>query len=189
MGQIHILAIGGSLRENSRTKHAIELALDGASHAGAEIEFFDLKDHPLPFYDDRKAIDSYSGSVFQLLDAARSADGLIIGTPVYHGTLSGSVKNALDFLELLGNDKPPYLTGKVVGLLSVAGGSAGMNAINSLIAACYALKAWVLPRTAIIPGEGFDEMGSLKDSSLVQRLTALGEEVVQAVETFSARRR
>jgi FMN reductase len=188
MERIRILAIGGSQRENSRTKHAVELALDGASRAGAEIEFFDLRDHPLPLYDDRKEINSYPKSVFQLLEAVRRSDGLIIGTPVYHGTLSGAVKNALDFLELLGNDKPPYLTRKVVGLLSVAGGSSGTNAINSLIAASYALKAWVLPRMAIIPGDGFDETGCLKDSALVQRLNALGEDIVKAVEMISSRR-
>lgn len=170
-----VLSLGGSLREGSRTLNVLEIALYGATLAGAETELLDLKKLPLPMYDDRKDINTYPESVFTLLEKVRQADGLILATPVYHGTLSGSLKNALDFLELLADDEPPWLEGKVVGLISVAGGGPGINAINSMLYACRALHAWTLPTAVAIPGSAFGDDGQLQDQRLKERLPKLGK--------------
>jgi len=185
MGKIRLLGIGGSLRADSHTTHAIELALNAALSAGVEIDFFNIRESPLPFYDDRKAIKTYPDAVFKLLDSVRQADGLILGTPVYHGMLSGSLKNALDFLELLAEDATPWLQGKVVGLISVAGGRSGVNAINSLIHTCQTLRAWVAPTLVVIPGEAYDSTGQIADESVRGRLARLGKEVTHAAKALS----
>ncbi len=57
-----------------------------------------------------------------LVDAVREADGVIVATPGYHGSLSGLIKNALDSLEPLRNDARPYLDGRAVGCIVVADG-------------------------------------------------------------------
>lgn len=183
-----VLAIGGSLREGSRTLNVLEIALYGATLVGAETELLNLQKLPLPMYDDRKEIDTYHAAVFTLLEKVRRADGLILASPVYHGTLSGSLKNALDFLELLANDDPPWLEGKVVGLISVAGGEAGINAINSMQYACQALHAWTLPTAVAIPGSAFDSDSQLQDSRLKERLLKLGKEVTKYAALFARER-
>jgi len=126
--------------------------------------------------------------VFTLLEKVRQADGLILASPVYHGTLSGSLKNALDFLELLANDEPPWLEGKVVGLISVAGGGPGINAINSMQYACRALHAWTLPKAVAIPGSAFGSDGKLQDSRLKERLLNLGKDVAKYAALFARER-
>jgi FMN reductase len=180
-----ILGLGGSFREGSRTLKALEMALQGAAKVGVETELLDLKELSLPLYDDRKEIESYPKSVFTLLDRVRASDGLILASPVYHGTLSGSIKNALDFLELLNKDEPPWLESKIVGLISVAGGGPGINAINSMLYACRALHAWVLPTAVAVPGSAFGSNGQLHDPKLRDRLLKLGREVTQYAALFA----
>jgi FMN reductase len=180
-----VLGIGGSLREGSRTLLALEIALQDAAQVGVETELLDLRELSLPFYDDRKDFDTYPESVSTLLNKVRQANGLVLASPVYHGTLSGSLKNALDFLELLNQDKPPWLEGKVIGLISVAGGGPGINAINSMLYACRALHAWTLPTAVAIPGSAFDSHGQLNDTATRDRLWKLGREVSQYAAIFA----
>lgn len=172
-----ILGLGGSLREGSHTLRVLEIALEGARLAEAQTDLIDLKKLPLPFYDDRADIQSYPQSVFTLLEKIRWADGLILASPVYHGTLSGAMKNALDFLELLTNDDPPWLAEKVVGLISVAAGGHGVNTINSMLHTCRALHAWTLPTAVAVSGDAFDSEGRLNDAKIKERLLKLGREV------------
>ncbi len=185
MGKTRILGLGGSLREGSLTKASIQIALEAASQAGAAVELFDLRENPLPFYDDRKEIESYTANVKTLLEKIRLANGLILGTPVYHGTLSGSMKNALDFLELLANDNPPWLSGKVVGLISVAGGNSGTNAINGMINTCQTLRAWVVPMNVVVFGHQIDERGHPIDTNLTERLERLGRLVATGASALA----
>lgn len=183
-----ILGLGGSLRDGSRTLQALEIALQGAALVGGEIELLNLKEISLPFYDGRTEIDTYPESVFTLLKKVREADGLILASPVYHATLSGAMKNALDFLDLLGNERPPWLERKVVGLISVAGGGQGINAINSMIYACRALHAWTLPTAIAVPGNAFADDGQLNDPKIEERLLKLGGEVAEYAALFARAR-
>ncbi|MCS6936149.1 MAG: NAD(P)H-dependent oxidoreductase [Candidatus Bipolaricaulota bacterium] len=185
-----ILGINGSLRRTgSRTLHALEIALRGAADAGAHTELLDLKQLDLPFYDDRPDVQSYPPSVFTLVERVRWADGLILASPVYHGTLSGAMKNALDFLELLSNDQPPWLENKVVGLISVAGGNSGINTINSMLHTCRAMRAWVLPLAVTVPGSAFTPDGQLHDLNITERLLKLGVETARYAQLFAQERR
>lgn len=180
-----VLAIGGSLRAGSRTLKVLEIALEGATLDGAQTDLIDLKKLPLPFYDDRHDIQSYPQSVFTFIERVRWADGLILASPVYHGTLSGAMKNALDFLELLANDDPPWLAEKVVGLISVAAGGHGVNTINSMLHTCRALHAWTLPTAVAVPGSALDSNGQLRDSNIRERLSKLGREVAHYSALFA----
>ncbi len=64
---------------------------------------------------------------------------------MYHGSVSGSFKNALDWLELLADRDPPYFTNKVVGLISTAGGIQGLQAVNTMEFCVRALRGWRCP--------------------------------------------
>jgi FMN reductase len=128
--QLKVVGLGGSLAKRSNSLAALRVALQGAAEAGAKTELLDVKQLSLPMYD--PAIENPPDSVRAMCDAMYRADGLIWSSPMYNGTISGSFKNALDWLILLGHSNPPYLTDKVVGLISVAGGVQGLQAVNTM---------------------------------------------------------
>jgi NAD(P)H-dependent FMN reductase len=173
----HVLAICGSLRDESTTRVALGVALAEAEAAGASTELLDLRDLDLPPLDaDHDAEDQGDGAL--LLDAIDGADALLLGTPVYHGSYSGVLKNALDYG---GFDE---FGGKTVGLLGVAGGSFPVTALEHLRSVCRALNCWVLPHQAAIPqaykhvsSEGGE--GRITDDDLEERVRVLGRRVVQ----------
>ena len=74
-----------------------------------------------------------------LLAGVRQAHGLIVASPVYQQTVSGALKNALDYLAVLENEEPPGLFGKVIGLVSVTGSQPSMGASLAVRAACQGL--------------------------------------------------
>jgi len=112
--QILIVAICGSLRPGSYTRMALQVALRGARETGAEATLIDLRDYQLAFCDGKEDDKEYPKDVFRLREEVKSAHGLILGTPEYHGGVSGVLKNALD---LMGFEE---LEGKMIGLIGVS---------------------------------------------------------------------
>lgn len=188
-----ILGIGGSLRAGSTTALALQVALAGARSAGAETRLLDLATLSLPLFDGAYELDGYTPegrkAILTLLDSTREAQGLIFASPTYHNTISGSLKNALDYMELLGTDRPPRLEGKVVGVLAVQLGTSGTgnNTLTTMILAARAMRAWVAPTMVSVPDSrgAFDEDGQPRDQVIAQRLHMLGVEVARASEMFA----
>src|SRR5438034_6233216 len=116
-----ILGLGGANRAGSTTERALIAALRAAEVQGAETrllggEFL----ASLPIFDPRPGDPTPAQQV--LADAVRAADGVIVASPGYHGSLSGLIKNALDTLELTRVDPEPYFTHKAVGVIITADG-------------------------------------------------------------------
>ena len=185
--KVRVVGIGGSLSPNSSSLAALKIALEGAKRAGAEIEIFDVRTLDLPMYS--PAVTDVPASVSRLCDAVHAADGLLWSSPLYHGTISGSFKNALDWLQLLSDRKPPYLSDKVIGLLSAAGGTQGLQAVNTMEFIVRALRGWAVP--LVIPiaeaWRVFDKDGYSRDPKLTDLLHALGGEVARAARQFARR--
>ena len=99
----------------SRSAAALKIALEGAREAGAETAAFEVAGLDLPMYVPGE--DEPPEPARRLADAVYEADGMVWSSPMYHGTVSGSFKNALDWLQLLSDRDPPYLANKVVGLV------------------------------------------------------------------------
>ena len=148
--QIRVVGICGSLREESHTRTAVRIALDGAGRLGADTSLIDLRDYELPLCDGREDENTYSDGVHRLRREVGTASGLILGTPEYHGGLSGVLKNAMD---LMGFDE---FQGKMVGLVGVSGGGAG-----SLQCPGYPANHWPGPARLGDTGAGFG-CGSLE---------------------------
>jgi FMN reductase len=112
---------------------------------------------------------------------------MVWASPLYHGTVSGAFKNALDWLQLLGRDDPPYLTNTVIGLASVAGGVQGLQAVNTMEFVVRALRGWAVPLVVPVSRSHkvFDDQGRPTDSSVDERLRGLGAEVVRAARQFT----
>src|SRR3954453_8729251 len=107
---IRIVGISGSLRAGSYTRRAVETALAGAEEAGAATQLIDLRDYNLVFRAGKDE-SGFPPDVFRLREEVKQSDGVILGTPEYHGGLSGVIKNALD---LMGFDE---FEGKMIGLV------------------------------------------------------------------------
>ena len=138
-----IVGIGGSTRPGSFTNLLLERCLAEAEALGARTQSVigpALAD--LPMYGD----DLDPAESAELIDAVRAADCIVIGTPGYHGGMSGLVKNALDHLELLRDDPRPYLDGKAVGIIVTASGwQSGGTTLTSVRSAVHALRGWPTP--------------------------------------------
>jgi len=183
--RLKVIGLGGSLAQHSTSLAALKIALEGAAEGSATTELLDIKELSLPMYD--PAITKTPESVVKLCEAIHQADGLIWSSPMYNGTISGSFKNALDWLILLGDRQPPYLTDKVVGLISTAGGVQGLQAVNTMEFVVRALRGWAVPLVMPIAQswKAFDKKGVPQQSELVEQLHALGREVARNSSKFA----
>jgi len=184
-GSVRIVGLGGSLARVSRSRAALVLALDGAADAGAETELLDLRELDLPMYnpDDERPTEA----AVHLIESCYAADGMLWSSPMYQGTISGAFKNALDWLHVLGTRDPPFLHDTVVGLISAAGGTHGLQAVNTMEFATRALRAWAVPYVVPVPTAArvFDADGTVRDEVIAGQLRMLGGEVVRAAERFA----
>jgi FMN reductase len=180
-----VVGLGGSLAEHSTSRAALEIALEGAREAGARTELLDIRELDLPFYS--PTIENPPEPVKRMCKLIGEADGLVWSSPLYHGTISGAFKNALDWLQLLADNKPAYLTDKVVGLISTAGGVQGLQAVNTMEFVVRALRGWAVPLVLPIAQawKAFDQNGKPTDPKLAEQLRALGREVARASCQFA----
>ncbi|WP_144798782.1 NADPH-dependent FMN reductase [Halorubrum depositum] len=166
-----VVGIPGSLRETSYTRLGIERALDGARRAGGRAELVDLREYDLPTYD---ADRDEAGDADAFKTRLREADAVLLGTPMYHGSYSSTLKTALDYCGF------EEFEDETVGLLAVAGGGFPVTALEHLRSVCRALNAWVIPHQVAIPrAHAQFEDGDLVDEGLDERTLTLGRRAVQ----------
>jgi NAD(P)H-dependent FMN reductase len=168
---IRVAGISGSRRPGSYTRMAVETALRGAAGVGAGTRLIDLHEYNLGF---AGGPDSATPDLDRLRAAVKEAHGIVLGTPEYHGSFSGVLKNALD---LMGFEE---FEGKMIGLVGVSGGAMGaFNALNGLRDIGRALHAWVVPEQTSVPEawKVFDETGRVADKRIEDRLLEVGRQV------------
>ncbi len=188
--RLKVVGVGGTLREGSASLGALRRALAAAGEVGAETELLDLRELDLPMYEPGRALDEYGPGVGRLVEGLRGADALLISTAAYHGTLAGVTKNALDFAQFLSGGDHPYFDGKVVGLISTAGGEqAGANATGALVHVVHSLRGVVAPLMVPISKawQRADRSGDITDELYGRRLDSLGELVVDLAGRLAAR--
>jgi FMN reductase len=180
-----IVGIGGTERRESMTEACIREALKAAEMAGARVELFDARALDLPMF--KPTARCRGTRAASLIDAIRRCDGVVLGSPGYHGGLSGLVKNALDYLEDLHDDPRPYLDGRAVGCIACAhGGQAPASTLTSLRDIVHALRGWPTPLgVTVSSGSTVVVDGSVGDDGLRRRLHLVGRQVVE----FAAARR
>ena len=185
MRSVRVVGLGGSLRDMSTSRTALQVALEGAAASGADVELIWVRDLDLPLYTDEH---TPPPGAHRLAEALYRADALIWSSPTYHGSVSGSFKNALDWLILLAERTPPYLANKPVGLISTAGGVQGLQSVNSMDFIARALRGWSVPLVLPVAQswQAFDPDGRLTNDAVAAQLHALGAEVVRAARQFLA---
>jgi len=172
-----VVGIGGTTSPGSATERILRASLDAAGELGARTRLFAGADLDLPMY-------GRAGShprALALVDALARADGVILASPAYHGTVSGLVKNALDHAEDLRHADRPYLEGRAVGCIAVAGGAqAGATTLAALRSVAHALRGWPTPLGIAVDTSDrvFDASGALDDAVVLGRLDLLADQVV-----------
>lgn len=166
-----IVALCGSLRDRSTTRIALTRTLAAAQVMGAETELLDLREFDLPVYD---GDNGDAGDGPELCERVGAADGIVLGTPIYHGTVSSGLKTALDYC---GFDE---FEGKPIGLLVVAGGRFPTPALLHLQTICAWLRAHPLPHQVGIPNvDSTIENGEIVDETTIERTEKLGKQVTE----------
>lgn len=174
-----IVALGGNATTGGSAERLLRHALARCGARGADTMLFagEAIDLPLyaPHHSDRCA------KAEALICALRDADGIIVASPAYHGTVSGVVKNALDYAQDLVSDTQPYFDGRAVGLVAVAGGwQAAGSTLATLRSITHALRGWPTPMavTANSSQPLFDPGGLLTDEGIAAQLDIMTGQVV-----------
>ncbi|AJP71231.1 NADPH-dependent FMN reductase [Sphingomonas hengshuiensis] len=182
MGEaIKIVGIGGTARLNSSSERVVRCALAAAAAEGAEIELFDgpfLASLPLYIPDRVERTENER----RFVEAVRGCDGVIVGSPGYHGSLSGPIKNVLDLLEDLARDERPYLEGRAFGSIVTAyGWQACGTTLVAMRSIAHALRAWPTPFGAAVNASAplFDEKGDCLDPKTAEQLAIVGRQVTE----------
>ena len=172
---IRITGVCGSLSADGATRKALAIALRGAAEYDAETALLELRDFNLVFYGSVPE-NEYPPDVFQLRQALKDSQGIILATPEYHGSLTGALKNMLDLMTI-----EDFET-KIIGLVGVAGGNIGaINSLNTMKTICRNLHCWVLPQEVSIANSAqtFDDDGTVKDPAIEERLLNVGRQLVK----------
>jgi len=175
-----ILGIGGTVRQGSSTERALMVALAAVEARGGATrllggEFLAR----LPIFNPSVREPTPEQQI--LADAVRAADGVIVASPGYHGSISGVMKNALDSLEVLRDDPRPYFTDRAVGCIITADGwQAAGTTLTTLRSIIHALRGWPTPFGAALNATSslFDAEGACIEAKDAWQLGTVGEQVL-----------
>ncbi|MET3807320.1 FMN reductase [Nakamurella sp. UYEF19] len=176
---IKIVGIGGSVDPDSQSERALRAVLAAARHQGATTQSFTGRALDFEPYHSGAVL---PGAARDYVEAVRSADAVVISSPGYHGTVSGLVKNALDYLEELRTDSRPYLDGRAVGAIAVARGwQAAMGTLGTLRQVIHALRGWPTPLGLTINSATttFDENDLADDPAVAGSAEMLAGQLIQ----------
>ena len=182
---VKILAFAGSTRRESFNKKLVEVAAEGARQAGAEVTFIDLADLPLPLFDqDLEAAEGLPENARRLKALMIASDGFLIASPEYNSSISGVLKNAIDWASRREEgDKPlQAFAGKAVALMSASPGAlGGLRGLVHVRAILGNLGMLLLPQQKAVGRafEAFDEDGALADEKLQTEVAGLGARLVE----------
>ncbi len=182
-GMVKVVGIGGSARPGSTAEKALRITLAEADRLGAHVSVISGADLAMPLYDPREG--ASSPQAVRMLAEVADADGIVLASPAYHGTVSGLVKNALDHIEELNDGDRPYFTGRAVGCLAVGMGWQGaVNTLGALRGVVHALRGWPTPLGVAVNTEtvAFTPDGSCSDPRVTSQLTAMAAQIVAFAE-------
>jgi NAD(P)H-dependent FMN reductase len=187
---VKIIALAGSLREQSYNQQLIEVAAQGARESGAEVQIVKLADFNIPlFSEDLEAEETPSG-VNDLKRLFAESQGILLANPEYNGSISGVLKNALDWLSRPSKDEDigSAFQGKVAGIMAASPGSlGGLRGLSHTRDVLFNLGVSVLPNQIAIPAayQAFNEKGQLADEKQQTAVSTLGAQVADIAERLS----
>ncbi len=175
---IRVVGIGGSVERRSQSERVLRAVLAATQKLGADVQVFSGLDLDLPPYHPGAVLPDLA---LEFVTSVRRADAVVISSPGYHGTVSGLVKNALDYLEELRGDQRPYLDGRPVGLVAVAGGwQAAVGTLSTLRQVVHSLRGWPTPIGLSINSNAttFDDQGLTDDVFTTSAIEVLARQLM-----------
>ncbi|HSK71114.1 MAG TPA: NAD(P)H-dependent oxidoreductase [Pyrinomonadaceae bacterium] len=177
-----ILAFAGSLRENSYNKRVVKIAAEGARSAGAEVNYIDLRDYPMPIYNaDEHAANGFPEAALKFQRLLGAHEGLLISSPEYNASLPGGLKNAIDWASRQSDEfgQIEVFKGKTAAITTASPGSfGGIRCLNHLRSVLTIMQVNVLPTEIAVTfvrekfeGDG-EEMTDEKMKGILQNLGA-----------------
>ena len=163
---INILAVSSSRRPGSSGRVALEAVLASAREQGAETQLLDLYETDLPMFSTHEPRTTEAAQA--VAEAVNWADVIILGTPDYHGSMSGALKNFLDHFW-------SEFAGKLFGYLCTSHekGLTVMDGMRTAVRQCY---GWSLPYgTSFSSSESFQD--GAPDAKLQARLEMMGRDL------------
>jgi len=167
-----ILIVSGSARQDSNVHALVQLAAETAEAAGAEIQVLRLNELALPVMRHGDLDQDSLAAVQTVRTGATWADGFILVTPEYHGSMSGCLKNWFDFLYA-------ELAGKFAGVLAVTGGGGGDMSITAVKTSFNWCHGFTLPYHAAARGADFGPDGTLINTAIHDRVQRVAHDVVR----------
>lgn len=174
-----IVGIGGTIRERSSSEMALRHALATARRRGAETLLIAGPSLVFPMYSPGAA--ARGAELRGFIDALRRSDGIVISSPGYHGSVSGLLKNAIDYVEDMRDDARPYFEGRPVGCIACAAGHQGASTtLSALRDIVHALRGMPTPMGVTINTAApvFDEQGACQEPGAARQLEIMAAQVV-----------
>jgi chromate reductase, NAD(P)H dehydrogenase (quinone) len=188
-----IVAFAGSTRAGSFNKKLVHIAAQAARDAGAEVTVVDLKDLPMPLYDgDLEEASGLPENAKKWKTILRAHDGFLISSPEYNSSITGVLKNAIDWASRTETDDEPDLVcfrGKIAALVSASPGAlGGMRALVHVRSMLGNIGVLVLPDQVSISTahEAFDDAGKLKDERKTKKVAALAQSLVETLRKLKS---
>ncbi len=187
-----LLAFAGSLRRDSFNKRLVPLAAKGAREAGAEVTVLDLRDYPLPVFDqDLEAAEGMPEKGRQLKQLMVEHDGFLIASPEYNSSITAVLKNAIDWASRSAPGEPPLVAfrGKAAALLSASPGNlGGLRGLVHLRSILGNIGVYLLPDQVAVPRahEAFGPDGNLKDAKQQAAVEELGRSLAMFLTKLKA---
>lgn len=182
-----ILAIPGSYREHSYNKRVLVIAAAGALEAGAEVTMIDLRDHPMPVYDQDIQDAAFDENAANLQDLMMEHDGFLFATPEYNASIPGGLKNVIDWTSRPNDKYPMYgvYKGKTAAIVGSSPSQFGaLRAMTHLRGVLTQLGLQVLPSEVAVTfvHQKFDgHNDEITDEKTRELLKGLGSQLVKAL--------
>lgn len=187
-----ILALAGSTRQESYNKRLVRIPARAAESAGAQVTVIDLRDLPMPLFDeDLEREQGPPENARTLKRLMVESDGLLVSSPEYNSSITAVLKNAIDWASRPAPDEIPLVAfrGKVATLMSASPGAlGGLRGLVHLRSILGNIGAIVLPDQVAVPRafEAFDAAGNLRDAKQQQKVEELGRGLVQFLRKLKA---
>lgn len=185
MAKPKILAFAGSTRTDSFNKKLVKIAASGARETGADVTIIDLRDFQMPLYDeDLERQDGLPSNARKLKELMLSHQGLLVASPEYNSSISGVLKNTIDWASRQSDGEIPLscFKDKVAGLMSASpGGLGGLRGLVHVRAILENIGVIVIPNQVAISKahEAFNLDGTMKDEKQEQQVKKIGADLTQ----------
>ncbi len=182
-----IIALAGSLKANSLNKKLVKIAAKGAEDAGAEVTYVDLADFNIPLFSEDLEAEGVPSGVNDLKRLFADSHAILLASPEYNGSITGVLKNALDWLSRPSKDPNigSAFQGKVAGIMATSpGGLGGIRGLVHTKDVLFNLGVTINPKTIAVPNaySVFDNDGNITDADIEANVKNLATQVVEMVK-------